>query len=146
MEEVAKEKARQAFEKIKKPVIVEDTGVYFEAYNNFPGGLAKRIYKSIGFTGLLALIKAAKNKKAYFRTMICFTPDGKNFRTFEGKLEGTLLNHIVEEEKDRLPYEKIFVPNGQKKALAELTKEEKNKISHRAIAAHKLGQYFRENL
>lgn len=145
LEEVAKEKAKQAFSTLKKPLIVEDTGVYFEAYNNFPGGLAKRIYKSIGFTGLLALIKAAKNKNAYFRTVICFTADGKAFEVFSGKLQGHLLEHIVEEEKDRLPYEKIIIPVGEKRALAELSKEEKNRISHRAIATRKLGKWLQEN-
>ncbi len=145
LEEVAHEKARQAFAAIKKPAIVEDTGVFFEAYNNFPGGLAKRIYLGIGFTGLLALVKAAKNKNAFFKTAICFTRDGKKFEMFSGELHGTLLDHIVELDKDRLPYEKIFVPNGHKQALAELPLQEKNKISHRGQAAHKLGQWLSKN-
>ena len=42
LEEVAQAKAEQAFEQLKKPVIVEDTGVFFEAYSNFSGQIAKR--------------------------------------------------------------------------------------------------------
>src|SRR3989344_4899555 len=68
LEEVARSKALQAFEQLKKPVIVEDTGVFFEGYNNFPGQIAKRVYLGIGFDGLLALVRATPNKRAYFRT------------------------------------------------------------------------------
>lgn len=143
--EVAKEKAKQAYQKLKKPLIAEDTGVYFEAYNNFPGMLAKRVYLGIGFPGLLALIKKAKNKKAYFLTIVCYY-DGKKFKTFEGKLEGKLLDKTVSLEKDRLPYEKIFVPRGFKKALVDISINEKNKISHRAIATKKLGKWLKQKL
>jgi len=143
-EAVAKEKARQAYQKVKKPVIAEDTGVYFEAYNNFPGMLAKRVYLGIGFSGLMALIKKAKNKKAYFLTIVCYY-DGKKFKTFEGKLKGKLLDKTVSLEKDRLPYEKLFIPNGSKKALVDIPIEEKNKISHRAIATKKLGKWLNKN-
>ena len=62
LEEVAESKAKQAYEQIGKPVVAEDTGVYFSAYHNFPGQLAKRVYLGIGFDGLLTLIRNAKNK------------------------------------------------------------------------------------
>ena len=141
IEEIAVEKAKQAFEKIKKPVIAEDTGVYFEEYNNFPGQLAKRIYLGIGFEGLISLIKLKENKKAYFKTAVAYF-DGEKSKVFSGKMEGTLLEEIVSLKKDRLPYEKLFVPNGFDKALVDLSVEEKNKISHRAKATKKFGEWF----
>lgn len=140
-EKVAIEKARQAFEKLKKPVIAEDTGVYFEAYNNFPGIFAKRVYLGIGFDGLLALIRRVKNRAAYFLTVVCYY-DGKNFKCFEGKLKGMLLEELVSVDKDRLPYEKIFVPDGFKDALVDISIEKKNEFSHRAIATRKLGEWL----
>jgi len=146
IEEVAEIKAKQAFAAIRKPVIAEDTGVYFSAYRNFPGHLAKRVYLGLGFKGLLALVKAAKNRKAFFKSVICFTKDGKRFHSFSGKLGGVLLSRVVKLQKDRLPYEKIFRPKGFKQALAELSIEEKNRVSHRAIAARKFAAWAKKNL
>ncbi|MEM4257371.1 MAG: non-canonical purine NTP pyrophosphatase [Candidatus Diapherotrites archaeon] len=143
LEEIAKYKAIQAYEKLKKPVITEDTGVYFCEYKNFPGVHAKRIFESIGFKGLITLIKTAKNKKAYFKTTIVYY-NGKISKTFSGKLEGTLLEKPVSIKKDRLPYEKIFVPKGQKKALVDLSLEQKNKISHRAKATKKMLKWLKK--
>jgi len=145
LEDVALEKARQAFSKLKKPVIAEDTGIYLSAYRKFPGIMAKRVYLQLGFEGLLALIKAKKNKKAHFKTVICFMwGKGKNqHRFFSGVCRGTLLTKVVCPKKDRLPYEKIFVPEGYRKAMVRISLPEKNKISHRAQAAHKLGKYLR---
>lgn len=147
LESVALEKARQAFSQLRKPVIAEDTGIFFRAYNNFPAMLAKRVYLQLGFDGLLALIKAKRNRKAYFRTVICLMwGKGKNQRRFfSGECRGTLLAEVVMPKKDRLPYEKIFMPEGRKKAMVELPLSEKNKISHRAEAARKLGRYLKNN-
>lgn len=144
LEEIAKEKARQAFERIKEPVIAEDTGVYFEAYRNFPGALAKRVFLGLGFEGLLALIKRAKERRAHFRTVICYA-DGAASKCFSGELKGTLLAKAVSVGKDRLPYEKIFMPQGYSTALVDLPLEEKNRISHRAKAARKLGEWLSKN-
>ncbi|MCX8158105.1 MAG: hypothetical protein N3D73_00360 [Candidatus Diapherotrites archaeon] len=140
-EEVALHKAREAFKKIKKPLIVEDTGVYFSAYRNFPGNLAKRVYESIGFKGLIALLKSTKNKKGYFKTVICYK-DAKREKIFLGKMRVKFLTKIVAKHKDRLPYEKIAYHEKLKKVICDLKKEEKNKISHRAKAARKLEKWL----
>lgn len=144
LEEVAEAKARQAFEQLKKPVIAEDTGVYFSEYHSFPGQLAKRVYLGIGFRGLTTLIKIAKNKRGYFKTVISFTKDGKHFHTFSGILHGRFIDRVVKQQKNRLPYEKIFIPDGYNKALAEISVKEKNKKSHRAVAARKFGRWLKK--
>ncbi len=141
IEKVAEHKATEAFSVLKQPLITEDTGVFFHAYKDFPGLMAKRVYLGIGFTGLLALISAAKDKSASFRTAVCYY-DGKEMKTFSGELKGTLLSSTVSPEKDRLPYEKIFVPEGHATALVDIPLEEKNIISHRSQATRKLGEWL----
>ncbi len=141
LEEIALEKAKQAFAVLKKPVIAEDTGVYFEAYNNFPGQLAKRVYLGLGFGGLITVIRAAKNRRAHFKTAVAYF-DGKNSKVFSGIMKGRLLTKVVSIEKDRLPYEKLFVPDGFSSALVDIPLEGKNRVSHRAKATRKLGEWL----
>lgn len=143
LEEIASFKAKQAFEKLNMPVIAEDTGVYFKGYNNFPGVFAKRVFLGIGFGGLKALIDSTNEKGAYFKTVICYK-DVEREECFSGQLSGKLLGVAVSREKDRLPYEKIFVPDGFDKALVDFSVDEKNEISHRAIAANKLGEWLKK--
>ncbi|MCR4369501.1 MAG: hypothetical protein NUV67_06380 [archaeon] len=143
LEEIAEYKARQAYEHLGTAVVAEDTGVFFGAYNNFPGPLAKRVYLGIGFPGLLLLIRNAKKKAAHFKTVVHYF-DGVESASFSGELHGSLLDDAVSIEKDRLPYEKIFVPKGFDVALADLPIEKKNEISHRAIATKKLGEWLGE--
>jgi len=49
-------------------------------------------------------------------------------------MKGRLIEKVVQEEADRLPYEKLFIPEGYKIAVAEMPLKEKHKISHRAKA------------
>lgn len=54
---VVTEKARAAFERHQKPILVDDSGFYIEKFNNFPGVYSKDIYQMIGYEGLFALTK-----------------------------------------------------------------------------------------
>jgi XTP/dITP diphosphohydrolase len=141
LEKTAVSKARQAFAIVKAPVIAEDTGVFFEAFENWPGAKAKRVFEKIGFGGLLRKI-AGKSRKARFETIICFTADGKKFKCFKGVFRGTICGEVHDLKKDVLPYEKIFIPNGMKKTLSSVPRSVKNRFSHRAQAAEKLGGWL----
>ena len=145
IEEVAIDKAQKAYDKVKKPLIIEDTGVFFDDYKNFPGINAKRAYLQLGLTGLLALAKASKTKKAHFTTVVCYIWDKNKYKTFVGKMPGKLLTKLSGNEKDVLPYEKFFIPQGYKKSLSHIPREEKNKFSHRAKATKKFGKWYSKN-
>src|SRR3989338_5538250 len=98
LKEISAHKAMDAYNKLGKPVIVEDTGVYFSAYKNFPGQYAKRMFLSLGFEGLLKLLEG-KNRKAYFATTACYY-DGKKLLCSTGKLYGKILESPEGEDKD----------------------------------------------
>lgn len=134
IEKIALYKAKQAFQRFKKPLIVEDTGIYFSEYNNFPGAYSKTVYLSLGFKGLLRLIRPLKNKKAFFKTTICYI-DGKKTKVFTGILKGKLTNKVYDKEEDVMPYEKIFKPKNYNITLSSIPRKEKNTFSHRAKAA-----------
>jgi len=140
IQKIAESKAKQAFKKIGKALIAEDTGIYFTALKNFPGTEPKRQFEELGFEGILKKLKG-KKRNAFFITVICFT-DGKTTKTFIGKLKGRITEKVFLEKKDVLAYEKIFVPQGKKKVLAFFSRKNKNRFSHRAKATKKLKKFL----
>lgn len=142
IEKISVEKARNAFSVVKKPLIVDDTGVFFDAYNNFPGRFAKRIFNSIGFHGIMNLLNG-ESQRARFKSVVCYT-DGEITKTFIGELTGSITDKIYPTERPELPYEQIFIPDGKNKPISLMTIEEKNEISHRAKAVKKFAKWYVE--
>lgn len=140
VENTAKHNAEFFANKYKKPVIVEDTGVFFEAYQNFPGNNAKLMFNLLGYKGLLKLLQGEK-RKAYLKTAIGFCEPGKKPRLFVGEMHGSIAEDVQDLNKDVLPYERIFITNNSIR-LSSLSKEEKDKISHRGKAFRLLGEFL----
>ncbi|MBI4448034.1 RdgB/HAM1 family non-canonical purine NTP pyrophosphatase [Candidatus Woesearchaeota archaeon] len=137
--ETAIDKALTAMQRLQKSLIAEDTGIYFEAFQNFPGVNASFIFKTIGYEGVLRLLEG-KNRKAFFRTTIAYyEPNGK-IVNFQGTCNGEIATKPSKEIS--FDYDTIFIPEGHKKTFSELTKEEKAKISHRAQALEKFAKWL----
>ena len=87
-------------------------------------------------------MQGVERREAAFRTVIALVLSGKRF-TFEGKITG----HIAGKPsgKGGFGYDPVFVPDGYAQTFAELGGEEKNKISHRALAVGKLVQFLVKN-
>ncbi len=143
LEEIAVSKAQQAFSVLKKPLIVDDTGVFFEAVPDFPGIYAKRVFQEIGYAGLMNVL-ANKPKNAFFRTVVCFT-DSSAVRTFDGICRGRIVEPVNASDRQLFPYEQIFVPEGHERRFSDFTLAEKIKISHRAIAVAKFCEFYKEH-
>ena len=141
MEQIALESSKQLSKSLKKPVMVEDTGVFFKAYKGFPGPMPKFIYEKIGYDGIFRLLKA-KNRNARFVSAVGFCFPGKKPVVFTGEMKGRITNTVRCRKKDVLPYERIFVPEKCSKVLAELPKQEKIKMLHRYKAFIKLKSYL----
>lgn len=116
--EIARDKARQAWEILKKPCIVDDAGIYFERYNNFPGTMTKFIYESIGFEGLFKLIEPGD--RAYFKLVLAYCASEGSIVMFEGICHGTTTQPVDNNFPAQLPYAAVFIPDGQTRTLAEL--------------------------
>ena len=142
MEEVCKKAAEELAAKLNKEIIVEDTGLYFNAYNNFPGALPKFVIKGIGFDGIFRLLKN-KDRSAYFKSVIGYGRPGKEVKIFNGIMTGKITEEVIAPKKDVMPYDHIFIPNGYDKVIAQMTMEEKNSFSQRGKAARKFGEYLR---
>jgi XTP/dITP diphosphohydrolase len=143
IEIIAKTAAKKLAEELQKPIVVEDTGIFFEAYENFPGALPKFVFNTIGYKGMFKLLEE-ESRKAYFKVVVGFCEPGKEPILFDGISKGTITEEIYDEDKDVMPYERIFIHEGNKVTNSKLTREEKNKISHRAEAFRKLGGYIND--
>ena len=134
LKEIAKNKAIQAFQKCKKPVIVEDDGLFVDSLNGFPGPYSSYVFKAIGNKGILKLLK--KNRKAKFISIISFY-DKKNYESFESKVSGVISQKII---GLGWGYDPIFIPSKSKKTFAQL--KNKNEISHRFRALKKFSSWY----
>lgn len=139
--ETAMDKALTAMQRLQKPLITEDTGIYFEAFPNFPGVNASFVFQTLGHNGILKLLEN-KSRKAFFRTTITYyEPNGK-IVNFQGVCPGEIAKKPSKEIS--FAYDTIFIPEGHKKTFSEMSKEEKEKISHRAQALEKLAKWLKE--
>jgi XTP/dITP diphosphohydrolase len=128
-------------EQLKKPVVIEDTGLFFDAYKNYPGLFAKTVYESIGFKGIQKLLEN-ESRKAHFLLVVGYCEPGKGPVLFEGRLHGTIKENIFEAIDPVFPYDTLFIPESFDKPICEMSMGEKNAISHRGKAFRKLGEYL----
>lgn len=141
VEEVAKKAAKNLAEELGDSVIVEDTGIFFNAYNNFPGAHPKFIMDTIGFEGIFRLLEG-KDRSFKCETVIAYCEPSGEPILFIGEMTGEVINEVVNLGADTMPYNHILVPAGWKKTVAEMNEEEKASVLQRAKAAHKLGEYL----
>ncbi|MDD5253769.1 MAG: RdgB/HAM1 family non-canonical purine NTP pyrophosphatase [Candidatus Nanoarchaeia archaeon] len=144
-EEISSNAAKKLAEELNKKVIVEDTGLYFEAFNNFPGIFPKFVMNSIGYKGILKLLKG-ENRNAYFRTVAAFCEPGKEPKIFDGTMKGRITTKVYDIDKDAMPYNRIFIPDNKKKPISSMTLEERNSFSQRAQAFKKFGDFIKNEL
>jgi len=119
--------------------IVEDTSLYLECLNGLPGPLIKWFMKTIGNDGLFNIAEKLGNNKAEAKTIIGYAKNPKEIYYFEGSVKGKI---VSPRGKSGFGWDPIFQPEGFSKSFAELTPEEKNKISMRRIALNKLKEFL----
>ncbi len=133
--EIAKHKALTAFELCRKPLIVEDDGLFINSLNGFPGPFSSYVFNTIGNSGILNLV--TENRAAYFMSVISFCDVQQEPKLFESKLNGTISEKISD---SGWGYDPIFIPNGESKTFSKL--EHKNDISHRSLSLKKFSNWF----
>ena len=100
--EVSKSKALQAYNILKKSVLVEDTGFYIKALNNFPGVYAKYILSTIGVDGILKLMEGKTDRRAEFYSCTTYINENGELFQFENDILEDNYGYIAE-KKSELP-------------------------------------------
>jgi XTP/dITP diphosphohydrolase len=145
LEENALQKARYIKTRLGTDCFADDTGLEIDALNGAPGvysaryaGPEKDSLKNM--EKVLRELKDCRNRKARFRTVIALILDNKEL-LFEGIVNGSILENPRGEKG--FGYDPVFLPEGYTLSFAEMSLNEKNKISHRAIAVKKLVDYLK---
>lgn len=136
-------KAQAGYNLANIPCFSDDSGLVIEALNGEPGVYSARYAETGSFADninkVLKNMKGAKNRKAYFISVICWV-NGDEIKYFEGKINGTISTEIKGEQG--FGYDPIFIPDGYLKSFAEFSANEKNKVSHRALALKKFVRFL----
>lgn len=138
LKEIVREKLHSARKLSDGDVIVEDVSFHMEALDGMPGPLIKWFLKAMGREGLFELAKATGKYGAEAKAVVGLsTEEGVQF--FEGSVKGTI---VPPSGTSEFGWDPIFKPDGAEKTFAELSTDEKNKISHRGKALAKLKAYL----
>lgn len=144
-QENARQKTDYLVQKYGVNCFGDDSGLEVDALHGEPGVYSARycgtrdMEKNIDL--LLEKLSDSEDRKARFRTVISLYLDGKQY-FFEGAIEGKII-HERKGEKG-FGYDPVFIPDGYDKTFAEMSAEEKNSISHRAIAVSKMAEFLKD--
>ena len=128
-------KARQAYDELNYPVLVEDSSLIFTAWNCLPGTLVKWFEVGVGCHGLLKMLEGFENREAFAVCMVAAF-DGQEMLVAKGEKKGEIADSV--RGKNGFGWDVIFIPDQQEKTYAEMTSGEKNAISHRRLAFERL--------
>ena len=142
-EEIARLAAKQLSDKLKKIIVVEDSGLFIKALNGFPGTCSAYIHKRIGLKGLLKLMKGVKNKSCEYRSAVGYCKPGRKSVSFIGTEKGKIAKKI--RGTHGFGHDPIFIPEGSSKTYGEMKDiEEVKKFRRRAVL--KLANYLKNQI
>ena len=144
IEEIAQISVINAYKRCRLPIFVEDAGLFIDALRGFPGPYAAYVYHTIQNIGILKLMENIQNRHAKFQSIIAYC-DSKTPEPlcFGGESRGEItLAERKDQGKSGFGFDPIFQPEGSNKTFAEMTIEEKNGFSHRAMAIHKFAEWY----
>jgi XTP/dITP diphosphohydrolase len=116
-----------------EPVLVDDTGLSIEAWNGLPGALVTWFLGTVGPHGILSMASGLTDRRATVTTALGYATE-TGVRVFTGTVSGTLA--MEPRGAFGFGYDSIFIPgnDGGHRTYAEMTSEEKNRLSHRRRA------------
>jgi len=136
---IIKHKAREAAEKLKKDVFVEDVNLCIKALGGLPGPYIKEFVDNIRAEGIFKMLSAFKDKSASAIAMIAYCEPGREPAVFEGIVEGKI---VKPRGKNGFGFDTAFLPNNSKKTFGEMSDDEKNTLSHRREALMMFKRYL----
>lgn len=130
--EVSKAKIAVAYQQLKTPVFVDDTGLTIHAWGELPGALIKFFLDNVGNEGILKMLAGEQDRSAHVTTSLGYQDNDRTIIAV-----GTVQGSIAPEPRgdNGFGYDAIFIPEGYDKTFAQMTDQEKDDVSMRALAA-----------
>ncbi len=145
LKEIAKTSAVNAFKRSRLPIFVEDAGLFIDVLSGFPGPYAAYVYKTIHNSGILRLMENVADRQARFQSVIAYCDETlREPKCFDGESKGEITTTERRQQgKSAFGFDPIFQPVRSCKTFAEMTIEEKNGFSHRAMAIRKFAEWYK---
>jgi inosine triphosphate pyrophosphatase len=140
---IAKEKAKEAFRRLKRPCLIDDTGLHCPALGGLPGPYVKWfVENSMGLAGLHKMLVGFDD---FSVSAVCYfvyatSEDDADIRVFEGKVDGKV---VLPRGTQGFGWDPIFEESASGKTFAEMNAEEKNTCSHRKRALAALQSFLK---
>ena len=134
---VAREKVETAWERLRRPVLVEDSGLEILAWGGFPGALVKWLEKTAGLDGIVRMLDPFPDRRARAVCAIaCF--DGERLLAAHGVAEGSIAP--APRGGRGFGWDSIFIPHDSDRTFAEMVPADKDIVSHRGRAWRELAK------
>ncbi|MBY5738157.1 non-canonical purine NTP pyrophosphatase [Rhizobium leguminosarum] len=143
-DKIVREKAISAYRQIGRKLFVEHTSFEIEYLNGFPSGLTSHFIEMIGESKICDLFGSGGREAACGVTRIGYC-DGKRIHVFKGLLKGRVSDRPSggTDPWSSFGWNRIFIPDGFDKTLADIGIDVKNEISMRKRAASELIDHLR---
>ncbi|HVV55826.1 MAG TPA: non-canonical purine NTP diphosphatase [Mucilaginibacter sp.] len=146
-EENASIKSHYIYDRYDRNCFADDSGLEVDALNGEPGVYSARYAGKHGdhdanIDKLLAMLEGIENRKARFVCIISLVWKDREY-FFDGTVTGTIRHERA--GTGGFGYDPVFQPDGYDITFAEMSMEEKNRLSHRARAVEKLVEFLNRN-
>jgi non-canonical purine NTP pyrophosphatase (RdgB/HAM1 family) len=121
------------------PLIVEDTSLYLDGLNGFPGPLIKWMLQAVKNQGIYDLCQKINKRTAIAKTVVGYDDGVADIQFFEGEITGQI---VAPSGNDGFGWDEIFQPDGLNETYAEMGEDLKPEFSMRTAAFKKLQEYL----
>ncbi|MFC7075198.1 RdgB/HAM1 family non-canonical purine NTP pyrophosphatase [Haloarcula halophila] len=148
---VAAHGARSAYRAADGPVVVDDAGLFVDAFDGFPGPYSSYVEDTVGVERVWRMTEPESDRSAAFKTVLAYC-DGDPLSTdrvheggddeppvalFEGRVDGTI---VAPRGDGGFGFDPIFEHDGA--TFAEMSTDEKNAVSHRGRALESFAGWY----
>lgn len=141
---VAVDKACKAWQHVQAPILIDDAGIYFKRYNQFPGVLTKFVYQGIGTNGIMRLVDIGDRAEFILYLVYCTGPTPEHCHVFTGRCAGIVYHDTDRKASSDFPYDVLFSPDGVDGSYAQMREAgREDEFSYRIDALRKFVSWYR---